>query len=1324
MNFNTLQKLLLLLFCFVCATKVSFAQSAFSVSPLSSAIQIESMLEGPGAKISNVTITGNTQAIGSFTSTDPILNINGGLLLTTGNAQTISGVAYGANATANATAKGRMGKKVTDVSLLSLIGSYTQLPSKLPLYDAYILEFDVIPSSGKLELKYKFASDEYPLYNCTDFTDVMAIEITDAALNVVAVTNFVQTTSSSKVVAVNNINSGALVLGQAYKCGAPYSGLPGNASIYQDNSNSQSVSYNGITQLLTASALVSPCSTYHVKIVVADVGDDDRDSGCFLVEKGVSSTEASITSIAACNQLLQVTGFYLMEGCNTTSQAIVTVAASSSAATSTYSLTMAGVGANPLSASDVLISAPITIAPGATGTFTITAIDDFLPTGLPAELPELGLFSLVSSTCPNAPPIESFELKVFDKPKLERIATEIGICSGSIANYKYKLYVAGLNDVNFNQFNFTILPLTTPASASVAVQSTISAKFSFWPSSSATYTVSSIGLGGCTTLPSLPLTITLPSGTTSLTCSASTNGLVSCNSPNSGTINVTASGGTTTTPYSLYTCIGAQGTLTNTVNSFTGLAVGTYTIVVTDASFCTATTAITLAYNMPQINSCSDQTICLGSSYTLQASVSPLSATGTVSWLIPATGTSATSATSVIQGTVVNPIANTTYTVLVTDGVCSISCTKPISVITSANFTASVMQCTSATPSIEISTTNTIVVECIGIGVTTTSNLGPFVAQTLNGLTSGNYTLQAKADGCTTTKYINLPAQFSAGPISITHPPCMGAAGGQFNTSNAGGVPPYNLTLLPISTASISVSGSNATVSNLAAGTYTATISDAAGCTITASLTLTQPTVLLSLTATDATCPNRANGGRDGKIVASFVKDSTPTSVQWKYGASANVHSTPSSSSSSSYTVPDLGIGQYIITAIDGPCEYNTTTTLNSNIVCKLNTLQITPSLCGSSKYDVILTGYELTEPNSVLTSPTPPNNILIIGANNCSGILNQNNCKREIFDQKLRYVGNCEPTGVFGSYYSWVNQLSFGGGGSTYTLTPAIPTLSGSLDGNQCFTNMISVPQADAMPAHSFKSSSFCGASSAQQLTMHNPVIAYQPTPSSTTYTFPSSLSILSSTNLMTTTTPIFNPWTTPNQFTGSTQIVAAFTPNSTYSITATTGTAASTCTYTFKAPKPLGTEISNAIISVGNPAPVSCKHQVTSVRVELPLSYFYDLDYDCYLEVMTPSGTFQRASRLINSSYAINTKDYWKEGYNRPTTAGVASHEFLYVTPGTYRVAFTTKCKPWEVTNGYLNGTSPCSSGAGGTGASSNPLQCFTTNSTVTILPPTSCP
>jgi hypothetical protein len=58
---------------------------------------------------------------------------------------------------------------------------------------------------------------------------------------------------------------------------------------------------------------VLPCQTYHLKLVIADVGDGLFDSGVFLQAKSLSSNAISLHNDT---QLDQQNNSYLVEGCS------------------------------------------------------------------------------------------------------------------------------------------------------------------------------------------------------------------------------------------------------------------------------------------------------------------------------------------------------------------------------------------------------------------------------------------------------------------------------------------------------------------------------------------------------------------------------------------------------------------------------------------------------------------------------------------------------------------------------------------------------------------------------------------------------------------------------------------------------------------------------------------------------------------------------------------------------------------------------------------------------------------------------------------------
>ena len=114
---------------------------------------------------------------------------------------------------------------------------------------------------------------------------------------------------------------------------------------------------------------------------------------------------------------------------------------------------------------------------------------------------------------------------------------------------------------------------------------------------------------------------------------------------------------------------------------------------------------------------------------------------------------------------------------------------------------------------------------------------------TATGLAAGNYTITVKgSDGLrrSETYTITQPAELTA-TISKTDVSCNGGANGTASVTVTGGTPSYTYSWLPSG-------GTAATATGLTAGTYTCTITDANACSITRSVTITQPTAVPSPT--------------------------------------------------------------------------------------------------------------------------------------------------------------------------------------------------------------------------------------------------------------------------------------------------------------------------------------------------------------------------------------------------------------------------------------------------------------------------------------------
>lgn len=252
--------------------------------------QLANSLVGPGVVISNITRNCPNGGSGTFNAASTNIAVSDGVLLTSGqitNATTPN--TSGSAGTDNNTAG--------DPDLTALAGVNT--------FDACALEFDITASCDTIEIAYVFASEEYDEYVCANVNDAFGFFISGPG---VPYQNIALIPSTTIPVSINTVNNGTV--------GAFGSPGPGcvlsNSAYYQSNAVGTTHEYDGMTTRLLAQHWVMPCSTYHIKLVVADGGDGIFDSGVFLEAGGIGCSSGIITvNTAAVNG-----GNALVEGCN------------------------------------------------------------------------------------------------------------------------------------------------------------------------------------------------------------------------------------------------------------------------------------------------------------------------------------------------------------------------------------------------------------------------------------------------------------------------------------------------------------------------------------------------------------------------------------------------------------------------------------------------------------------------------------------------------------------------------------------------------------------------------------------------------------------------------------------------------------------------------------------------------------------------------------------------------------------------------------------------------------------------------------------------
>ncbi|MCL2040543.1 MAG: choice-of-anchor L domain-containing protein, partial [Bacteroidales bacterium] len=157
------------------------------------------------------------------------------------------------------------------------------------------LEFDFVPMQNEISFDFIFASEEYTTYVNSDFNDIFGFFIWPVS-NPASFQNIALLPNSAGVVSINNVHWGQKDSGSGPEAfvGCP-SGCPLGSddnpaknpeyyvpNYYNATYRGQYMQYNARTVMLTAKAIVTPGTAYHLKLIISNVYDSGLGSGVFL----------------------------------------------------------------------------------------------------------------------------------------------------------------------------------------------------------------------------------------------------------------------------------------------------------------------------------------------------------------------------------------------------------------------------------------------------------------------------------------------------------------------------------------------------------------------------------------------------------------------------------------------------------------------------------------------------------------------------------------------------------------------------------------------------------------------------------------------------------------------------------------------------------------------------------------------------------------------------------------------------------------------------------------------------------------------------------
>jgi gliding motility-associated-like protein len=913
-----------------------------------------------GTTISNVTFSGvynssNRYQVGYFTTATTTLaqmGFSSGVVLSTGNTSDIP-LTLGQNPQAAAQmSTGYVSCTAGEIretgTCPTIINDVNILAGTTNYYNAAILEFDFVPVSDIVQFRYIFGSEEYTdnsgliNYQCSSYNDKFGFLIsgpgiaggqgfTNNARNIARLANGSQ-------VSINSVNGGTV----GSSGGAPSAAncQSANPAWIQNNPSAEylgtidGTELNGNTIILTAEQTgLTPGQTYHIKLLVTDVGDAAYDAVVYL-EAGsfttLSCTDPSAPTLGLITQPTCATPTATVALSGLPSTGSWTVTASPGGATITGSGTSANfIGLNPASNYSFIV----TNAAGCSSVPSANALINSIPSNPTA--PVIGAITQPSCLTP----------------------------TGSVV-------LSGLPSTG----TWTI----TSSPGGLTQSGTGTSATFIGLVSNTTYIFSVTNSVGCTSIFSNNAAISLYTPTppilgtiTQPTCLISTGTVALSGLPAAGAWTVTSTPG------------GLTLISSGTTGNFTGLPSGvSYTFTVTDNSGCISSSSLPVLINpqpttpaIPIIGTITQPT-CISNTGSVDLSGLPASGTWTIS-VLPSGSSTGTGTSTTINGLTAS--TNYTFSIANSSGCTSLATSNvvinSIPTAPSSPIVGAITQpsCLTPTGSVELSglpSGNWTITSSPG----SLTQSGSTSATTFNGLSSNTtytFTVTTTNTLCTSLPSSNVVISlFSPTPPitgSVTQPTCTTPTG-MVNLSGLPSVGSWTVTSTP-GGITLNSSGTTGVISGLTSGNYTFTVTDNSGCISAASafaLINTQPLTPVAPSIGAVTQPSCIDN-------TGSVELTNLPSGNWTITASPGGNL---SSSGSNYTysgLPPSSSYTYTITNDQG-CTSTSSATVTFNAVPAPPSSPITGTItqptCALPDGSVELTGLPATGTWTIIASP------------------------------------------------------------------------------------------------------------------------------------------------------------------------------------------------------------------------------------------------------------------------------------------------------------------------------------------------------------------
>jgi len=357
------------------------------------AADLASAITGSGVTVYGATLVCGSNGSGKFNSIATCLPLDSGIILTTGAATGIGSPVT----TFNSSSTGTGG----DADLAAISGVSTN--------DKCLLEFNFVPTGDTIKFQYVFASEEYPEFACSSVNDAFGFFISGPGI--VGTPNLALLPGTSTPVSINTVNNGG--------CGDP--------TYYVSNAGCTNLVYDGMTTILTAQYVVTPCDTYHLKLGIADGGDSIYDSGVFIKAGSLSSPSPTVASSSGFGGLAGDTA-RVLRGCVPGAFNFAIPTPYPFPVTIYY--TVAGDATNGVDYS--LIGSNVSIPAGST-TASVPIVPQYVPFSPAVEFVTLIVDSM-SSGCTGATSIsiqDSATIAILDTVPVQILTPDTSVCIGN-----------------------------------------------------------------------------------------------------------------------------------------------------------------------------------------------------------------------------------------------------------------------------------------------------------------------------------------------------------------------------------------------------------------------------------------------------------------------------------------------------------------------------------------------------------------------------------------------------------------------------------------------------------------------------------------------------------------------------------------------------------------------------------------------------------------------------------------------------------------------------------------------------------------------------